>query len=595
MKYANWNVPERGAEIPRALLAAGCTPLLAAILRLRGLSDPAAARSFLRGGAETLTNPLELTGMVDAVQRLTRAVATGEHVAVYGDYDVDGITAACLLTDYLRFRGLTCELKIPDRIRDGYGLNAAAIDTLAEKGVTLIVTVDCGVTNLEETAYAAQRGVDIVLLDVLLPDGDGLAHVETFSQLPGRPDVIIITGHGNADAAEAALRSGAWEYLVKPLRVRDLSKALTQAVQWRNSRDSQSRSLLRHPDIIGKSPALAEALEALREAAASNVNVLITGETGTGKELFASALHANSLRASGPFVTVDCTTLPETLVEAHLFGHARGAFTGADRAREGLLAAADHGTLFLDEVGELPLPVQGAFLRALELRRFRPVGEVREVESDFRLVAATNRDLDDMVGMDLYRSDLRFRLRGMTIHVPPLRRRAEDIPLLAEHFTARYCQRHELPNKELTPDCYAMLADYSWPGNVRELRHTIERACAAAGDGTQLFTRHLPTEIRIELARKRLVHLSEPEESAPTAPLPEQEPSTQPRKPETFPTLRDMKAKAERDYIAGLFAACQGDVRRAAGIAGVSRGHFYELLKKYGLDRTSSIPEFPAI
>lgn len=391
------------------------------------------------------------------------------------------------------------------------------------------------------------------------------------------------------------LRSGAWEYLVKPLRVRDLSKALTQAVQWRNSRDSQSRSLLRHPDIIGKSPALAEALEALREAAASNVNVLITGETGTGKELFASALHANSLRASGPFVTVDCTTLPETLVEAHLFGHARGAFTGADRAREGLLAAADHGTLFLDEVGELPLPVQGAFLRALELRRFRPVGEVREVESDFRLVAATNRDLDDMVGMDLYRSDLRFRLRGMTIHVPPLRRRAEDIPLLAEHFTARYCQRHELPNKELTPDCYAMLADYSWPGNVRELRHTIERACAAAGDGTQLFTRHLPTEIRIELARKRLVHLSEPEESAPTAPLPEQEPSTQPRKPETFPTLRDMKAKAERDYIAGLFAACQGDVRRAAGIAGVSRGHFYELLKKYGLDRTSSIPEFPAI
>ena len=449
--------------------------------------------------------------------------------------------------------------------------------------------------SIKEGQDLAQRGVDIVLLDVLLPDGDGLAHVETFSQLPGRPDVIIITGHGNADAAEAALRSGAWEYLVKPLRVRDLSKALTQAVQWRNSRDSQSRSLLRHPDIIGKSPALAEALEALREAAASNVNVLITGETGTGKELFASALHANSLRASGPFVTVDCTTLPETLVEAHLFGHARGAFTGADRAREGLLAAADHGTLFLDEVGELPLPVQGSFLRALELRRFRPVGEVREVESDFRLVAATNRDLDDMVGMDLYRSDLRFRLRGMTIHVPPLRRRAEDIPLLAEHFTARYCQRHELPNKELTPDCYAMLADYSWPGNVRELRHTIERACAAAGDGTQLFTRHLPTEIRIELARKRLVHLSEPEESAPTAPLPEQEPSTQPRKPETFPTLRDMKAKAERDYIAGLFAACQGDVRRAAGIAGVSRGHFYELLKKYGLDRTSSIPEFPAI
>lgn len=366
-------------------------------------------------------------------------------------------------------------------------------------------------------------------------------------------------------------------------------------MQWRNSRDSQSRSLLRHPDIIGKSPALAEALEALREAAASNVNVLITGETGTGKELFASALHANSLRASGPFVTVDCTTLPETLVEAHLFGHARGAFTGADRAREGLLAAADHGTLFLDEVGELPLPVQGAFLRALELRRFRPVGEVREVESDFRLVAATNRDLDDMVGMDLYRSDLRFRLRGMTIHVPPLRRRAEDIPLLAEHFTARYCQRHELPNKELTPDCYAMLADYSWPGNVRELRHTIERACAAAGDGTQLFTRHLPTEIRIELARQTAC-----------APLRARgiragRPSPGTRTLHAAPEARNLPHPARHEGQSRtrlhrrLFAACQGDVRRAAGIAGVSRGHFYELLKKYGLDRTSSIPEFPAI
>lgn len=441
--------------------------------------------------------------------------------------------------------------------------------------------------SIGEGFALARTGVDIVLLDVLLPDGDGLAHVDTFAQFPGRPDVIVITGHANADAAEAALRSGAWEYLVKPLRPRELAQALTQAAQWRACRDSQSRRLLLHPDIIGNSPALNEALTELQEAAASNVNVLITGETGVGKELFASALHANSKRAEGPFITVDCTTLPETLVEAHLFGHARGAFTGADRAREGLLAAADHGTLFLDEVGELPLPVQGAFLRALELRRFRPVGEVREVESDFRLVAATNRDLDDMVQMDLYRSDLRFRLRGMTIHVPPLRRRAEDIPLLAGHFVDRYCQRHGLPVKEVTPGFHDMLAAYSWPGNVRELRHTIERACAAAGDGDRLFTRHLPTEIRIELARNRLGHLAAPSPAAPAvpgaAPVPP-EPST----PESFPTLRDMKAKAERDYLAGLFAACGGDVRRAAGIAGVSRGHFYELLRKYELERTPS-------
>lgn len=165
MKYANWNVPERGAEIPQSLLAAGCTPLLAAILHLRSFSEPAETREFLCGGAEMLTNPLELPGMVDAVQRLSRAVAAGEHVAVYGDYDVDGITAACLLTDYLRGCGLTCELYIPDRIREGYGLNTAAIDALAAKGVSLIVTVDCGVTNLEEAAYAARRGVDMIVTD----------------------------------------------------------------------------------------------------------------------------------------------------------------------------------------------------------------------------------------------------------------------------------------------------------------------------------------------------------------------------------------------------------------------------------------------
>lgn len=446
--------------------------------------------------------------------------------------------------------------------------------------------------SIEAGLALARTGVDIVLLDVLLPDGDGLAHVGSFAQGPGRPDVIVITGYGNADAAEAALRSGAWDYLVKPLRLRDLAQALTQAVQWRISRDKQSRHLLMHPDIIGSSPALTEALENLQEAAASNVNVLITGETGVGKELFASALHANSSRAAGPFITVDCTTLPETLVEAHLFGHARGAFTGADRAREGLLAAADHGTLFLDEVGELPLPVQGAFLRALELRRFRPVGEVREMESDFRLVAATNRDLDDMVNMDLYRSDLRFRLRGITIHVPPLRRRVEDIPLLVEHFVNRYCQRHGLPLKEATAGFQEMLAAYSWPGNVRELRHTIERACAAAGDGIPLFTRHLPTEIRIELARKRLGHLAQAAPASPAPPLRAALPVT--AQPHSFPTLRDMKAKAERDYLSSLFAACGGDVRRAAGIAGVSRGHFYELLRKYELERMPMPPGRPA-
>ena len=463
--------------------------------------------------------------------------------------------------------------------------------------------------NIRDGLALARQDMDIILLDVLLPDGDGLATLESFTRLPGHPDVIVITGHGNADAAETALRAGAWEYLLTPLRPRELKLALSQAVAWRASRGEAAPTRLRHPDIIGESPALNDALEQVREAAASNVNVLIVGETGVGKELFARALHANSPRGTAPFVTVDCTTLPETLVEAHLFGHARGAFTGADRARDGLLAAADGGTLFLDEVGDLPLPVQGAFLRALELRRFRPVGEVREVRSDFRIVAATNRDLDDMARMDLFRSDLRFRLRGMTITVPPLRRRVEDIPLLAAHMLHDFCLRHNLPRKELAAGCLEALTAYAWPGNVRELAHALERACTAAGGGDQVFARHLPTEIRIDLARKRIPptpcrpssnrELSEPEAARrqdPTTATP-LAPSEQDDSGESaalrqilvefappgnaVPTLREIKAQAEARYVHALLEACAGDARKAARLAGISRGHFYELLRKY--------------
>ena len=441
-------------------------------------------------------------------------------------------------------------------------------------------------SGIEEALQVGSNGADIVLLDVLLPDGDGIESMGRFFQLPGRPDVIIITGYGSADAAENALRAGAWEYLIKPLRMRELGQALTQALQWRSSRQGHGQKLLRHPDIIGSSPALLEVLEQLREAAASNVNVLITGETGVGKELFASTLHKNSPRSKGLFVTIDCTALPETLVEANLFGHARGAFTGADRARTGLLAEADGGTLFLDEVGDLPLSAQGSFLRALEVRRFRPVGDVKEVESNFRLVAATNRNLDDMVRMDMFRSDLRFRLRGMNIHVPPLRKRVDDIPVLARHFVDGYCQKNGQPPKELTEIFLEMLCSYHWPGNVRELRHAMERACAAAGDGDKLFSRHLPTEIRIEQARAKLgqgerSQTREHGRDRGSEIRQKADVSVRADEPEQFPSLKDMKNRAEAEYVNRLLSACKGDVRKAATIAGISRGHFYELLKKY--------------
>ena len=445
---------------------------------------------------------------------------------------------------------------------------------------------------------AAGRSLDLVLLDVMLPDGDGLAEMDRLTKGPGHPDVIVITGHGNAAAAEAALSAGAWDYLVKPLRLRELSRIIGEVAQWRQTRSTVQDGQFRRPDIIGNSPALMDALLELQEAASSSVNVLITGETGTGKDLVANALHLNSSRSAGPFITVDCTSMPDSLVEAHLFGHARGAFTGADRAREGLLAAADQGTLFLDEVGELPLPAQGSFLRALEQHRFRPVGEVRESASDFRLVAATNRNLDDMADMDLFRSDLRFRLRGMHIHVPPLRRRLEDIPALASHFIENCCRRNGFPPKEAGQDVLDMLSIYPWPGNVRELKHAMERACAASGSG-RILARHLPTEIRISLAKSRLsfpgATFGDAPSSSPSHPglmaheagvlLPSPQQIPHQARKDSFPTLRESRARADAEYLEALLARFRGDVRRAASAAGISRGHLYELLKKHGLAR----------
>lgn len=414
---------------------------------------------------------------------------------------------------------------------------------------------------------------DVILLDVRLPDGNGLEHLRTFGALPSQPELMVITGHGDGDAAETALRSGAWEYLTKPLRVRELSQALSHILAYRaGRRPSLQVQDMDRSQIIGSSPALMKSLYSLAEAARSDVNVLLLGETGVGKELFAKALYRNSVRAGQPFVTVDCASLTETLVESHLFGHSRGAFTGADRAREGLLLAAHRGTLFLDEVGDLPLSMQGAFLRALELRRFRPIGEGQEVDSDFRLVSATNKNLMACVKEEQFRNDLLYRLRGMVIHIPPLRERVEDIPELARHAVLRFCVSNSLAVKQITEGCLETLLAHDWPGNVRELCHAMERASVSAGDSDDLYASHLPTELRVAVARHRVggTRAGSAEACSPAdTPL---------------PSLRTWKARAESEYVERLMRQSHGDVRTAATTAGLSRGHLYELLKKYHVE-----------
>ena len=443
---------------------------------------------------------------------------------------------------------------------------------VAEVGLRLNHTV-LQASTVEEGLRLGAPGVDMVLLDVLLPDGNGLERIREFVALPGRPELVVITGYGDGDAAEMALRSGAWEYLTKPLRVRELSQMLQHITAYRAGRRSGDPSLnMDRSHIIGNSAILREALLQLYEAANSDVNVLLLGETGVGKELFAKALYRNSHRAGHPFVTVDCASLPETLVESHLFGHSRGAFTGADRAREGLLLAAHRGTLFLDEVGDLPLSMQGAFLRALELRRFRPIGEVEEVPSDFRLVGATNRDLSAMVRTERFRSDLLYRLQGMTIRIPPLRERKEDIPDLARHAVLRFCVQHEQPVKQMTEGCLESLMAYHWPGNVRELMHAMEWACVAAQSEEQIYNGHLPTDIRVAVARGRVDGGRQYEP----------EPQGQALFSDDVPTLKEWKNRAELEYVQRLMQYCRGDIRKAASLAGLSRGHLYELLKKHG-------------
>ena len=447
--------------------------------------------------------------------------------------------------------------------------------------------------SIQEALRIATEPVDVVLLDVWLPDGNGLEFQAEFAHLPGNPDVVVITGNGDGDNAEAALRSGAWEFLTKPLQMRDIEQCVRQILQFRQNRPQASEALnVDSAHILGNGPGMSHALKLLAQAAKSEVNVLLLGETGVGKELFARALLRNSARATKPFITVDCASLPETLVESHLFGHSRGAFTGADRAREGLLLAADKGTLFLDEVGDLPQPMQGVFLRALEHRCFRPVGEVREVSSDFRLVAATNKDLERMAKENSFRADLLYRLQGLTIVIPPLRQRLDEIPALARQTIARFCLGSDQPEKALSNDALNVLLEYAWPGNVRELIHCLERACLTAGKSDILLPAHLPTRMRVDSVRRRM---------GQGAALPNKEGGNQPLAGragmlsgaegagpdaagvQKTPSLREWKAQAEKAYVRQVWDLSQEDVRKASEVAGISRGHWYELMKKNGL------------
>jgi DNA-binding NtrC family response regulator len=346
---------------------------------------------------------------------------------------------------------------------------------LRQLGHTAVLAAD----GAEALRLAEAEPVDVVLSDVRMAGLDG---VELLRELRRRqPDalVVLMTAYATIPGAVEAMREGAFHYLVKPFALDELGLLLARALELLSlRRDNRAlRSALDEPGLLeSRNPAMRRALETARQAAASEATVLLLGESGTGKNVLARAIHAWSARRDGPFVTVACTALADQLLESELFGHVKGAFTGAWKDRPGRLEAAAGGTLFLDEVGELPPELQAKLLRLLDERRFERVGDDRTREVDARIVAATNRDLEADVAAGRFRGDLFYRLAVVALRVPPLRERREDLPALIEHLLARVCARERRPAPRLEPGALAALTGYAWPGNVRELANALERA-----------------------------------------------------------------------------------------------------------------------
>jgi two-component system NtrC family response regulator len=434
-----------------------------------------------------------------------------------------------------------------------------------------------GVAALSLKDGLAQLGrsdFDLVFLDVRLPDGNGLEALGQIRNRQSPPDVIVLTGQGDPDGAELAIQGGVWDYLVKPSPIRQIKETLNRALAHREGKRALGQALeLDLTDVVGESGIMRQCYERVAQASGSDSTVLVTGETGTGKELLARTIHRNSGRSSRAFVVVDCASLTESLLESILFGHTRGAFTGAARDRVGLVRLADQGTLFLDEIGELPLTAQKTFLRVLQERKFRPVGSNTELESDFRLISATNRDLSDMVAAGEFRQDLYYRINTIHIVLPPLREREEDIVILARHRIEKLCRQRNIPPKEMDPEFVGMLRQYDWPGNVRELFNTIEQAFVLSGAEKTVYAQHLPQAVRIRVAKSMLVRGKAEGEEGDVS-----------DGEHTLPTLKDFKTSMEREYLRKLMSSHGGDIQKMLAVSGLSRSHLYAMLKKHGLE-----------
>ncbi len=430
---------------------------------------------------------------------------------------------------------------------------------------------DAGYAPLEAASGAEalerlrEHSADVVVLDLKLQNEDGMDVLRRLREEDPTLPVVMLTGHGTVEHAVQATKLGAYDFMQKPPDLEHLGVVVARALEHaRLQREVHHlrRGQLGEPSLVGESRALKRSLQHLDKAArSSTATVLLYGETGTGKELMARMLHTHSPRAQGPFIELNCSAIPEQLLESELYGHERGAFTDAKRFRKGLFELADGGTLFLDEIGEMAPGLQAKLLRVLETRTFRRVGGSADITVDVRVIAATHRDLKRAVADGRFREDLYYRLNVVPVELPPLRDRREDVSMLAEHFIARFCRELGRPPARLDPAALDALAAYAWPGNVRELRNVIERVLLLEAEDT-ILPEHLPADLARGGAR-------------PGAPGGDRDP---------FPAgVVKPLAEIEKLAIEHALGVCGGNKTRAAQLLGISRQTLRTKLKEYAL------------
>ncbi len=418
-------------------------------------------------------------------------------------------------------------------------------------------------TGEEGIALVDRESVDLVFLDIKMPGMDGLEVLGTLKAQGDQLPVVMISGHGTVATAVEATKLGAFDFIEKPLATERILLAIRNALGFSRLRDENqtlARAIdLRH-DMVGSSPVLRGVLETVRRAAPTSATVLIRGESGVGKELVARMIHRNSLRARERFVQVNCAAIPDDLIESELFGHEKGSFTGATDKQVGKFELADRGTIFLDEVGDMSMKTQAKVLRVLQEGEVERLGSSRTLKVDVRVIAATNKDLEEEIEKGLFREDLFFRLSVIPIFVPPLRERADDIPALVGHFAEQFTRENNFRAKRFTPDALAALQRGRWKGNVRELRNAIERVIIMT-PGDVVAAADLPESVRAE---------------APAAALPED-------RGERPGTLREFKESAERAFLLEKLRENEWNISKTAETIGTPRSNLYKKLEQYNI------------